>query len=289
MLFTIGMLALLMLSVIVHELGHAFAMRQCGVRVVRISLFGFPSLGFIPVPGTIRLPIRAKWLPDTEWVIHPLLPLGAYVLPNEQDAARVSREQDFYISGMGPLTNFIFGLALIGLTVAISPEWFVTQGDTASMVLYAGLLFSTVAAMWVLWRYRLFFCRRLLLAVGVVSLVLVVVIVTFMPHAERMELLAGFGFLMSIKEFFVWSQEYAGYGVKDTVAYVLLLSGTMSIVLGAFNLIPLMPLDGGRMMNHYVPRVLRAPYAAISLGLVCPLLVISLWNDANLVTHLLWA
>src|SRR5262245_24658244 len=227
MLFTIGMLALLELSVIVHELGHAFAMRQCGVRVVRISLFGFPSLGFISVPVTIRLPIRARWLPDAEWVIHPLLPLGAYVMPNEQDMARVSRAQDLYISGMGPLTNFIFGLALIGLTVAIAPEWFVTRGDTTSMLLYAGLLISIVAAMWVLWRYRLFFCRRLLLAVGIVSLILTVVIVTFMTHAEQMELLAEFGFLMSIKDFYIWSQEFASYGVKDTIAYTLVISGSV--------------------------------------------------------------
>jgi hypothetical protein len=161
MLFTIGIMALLELSIIVHELGHAFAMRQCGVRVVRISLFGFPSLGFISVPVTIRLPIRVRWLPDTEWVIHPLLPLGAYVMPNEQDAARMSRAQDMYISGMGPLTNFIFGLALIGLTVGIVPEWFVTPGSVASALLYSGLLIGIVAAMGVLWRYRLFFCRRL--------------------------------------------------------------------------------------------------------------------------------
>src|SRR5262245_22336312 len=212
MLFTIGMLALLELSVIVHELGHAFAMRQCGVRVVRISLFGFPSLGFISVPVTIRLPIRARWLPDAEWVIHPLLPLGAYVMPNEEDAAHVSRVQDLYISGMGPLTNFIFGLALIGLTVGIAPEWFVTRGTAASVVLYAGLLISIVAAMWVLWRYRLFFCRRLLLAVGIVFLVLMVVIITFMSHAERMQLLAGFGFLTTIKDIYVWSQAFASYG-----------------------------------------------------------------------------
>ena len=289
MLFTIGILALLELSIIVHELGHAFAMRQCGVRVVRISLFGFPSLGFISVPVTIRLPIRAQWLPDTEWVIHPLLPLGAYVVPHEQDAARVSRAQDFYISGMGALTNFIFGLALIGLTVGIAPEWFVTRGDTTSVLLYTGLLLGIVAAMGTLWRYRLFFCRRLLLAVGIVSLVLMVAIVTFMTNAERMELLAGFGFLTGIKDIYNWSQALTNHGVKDIVAYTLLMSGGLSIGLGAFNLIPLLPLDGGHMMNHYVPGVLRKPYLAISVGLVYPLLVISLWNDAVLVTRLFWA
>jgi hypothetical protein len=41
MLFTIGLLTPFELSIVVHELGHAFGMRQCGVRVVRISLFGF--------------------------------------------------------------------------------------------------------------------------------------------------------------------------------------------------------------------------------------------------------
>lgn len=123
-------------------------MRQCGVRVVRISLFGFPSLGFVRVPGTIRLPIRTQWLPDTEWVIHPLLPLGAYVEPNEQDAACVSRVQDLYISGMGALANFIFGLVLIALTASVAPEWFVAQGTTESVLLYAGLLIGIVAVVW---------------------------------------------------------------------------------------------------------------------------------------------
>jgi hypothetical protein len=289
MLFTIGMLVLLELSIIVHELGHAFAMRQCGVRVMRISLLGFPGLGFISVPVTIRLPIRTRWLPDAQWVIHPLLPLGAYVMPNEEDAARMTRVQDMYISGMGPLTNFIFGLALIGLTVGIVPEWFVTRGTAASVVLYAGLLIGIVAAMWVLWRYRLFFCRRLLLAVGIVFLVLMVVIVAFMTHAERMQLLTGIGFLTGIKDIYEWSQAFASYGVKDIIAYTLAISGGMSIVLGAFNLIPLLPLDGGHMMNHYVPRMLHTPYTAISVVLVYPLLVLSLWNDALLVSRLFWA
>jgi membrane-associated protease RseP (regulator of RpoE activity) len=283
MLFTIGILALFELSIIVHELGHAFAMRQCGVRVVRISLFGFPGL------GTVSLPIRTRWLPDTAWVIHPLLPLGAYVVPHAEDTARVSRAEDLYISGMGALTNFIFGLALIALTVGIAPEWFVTRGTATSALLYAGLLTGIVAAMWVLWRYRRFFCRRLLLAVGIVVLVLMVVLVTFMTHAERMELLAAFGFLTAIKDIYIWSQALTSYGVKDIIAYTLAMSGGTSIALGALNLMPLLPLDGGRMMNHYVPRALRTPYLAISVGLVCPLLVISLWNDAVLVLRLLWA
>jgi membrane-associated protease RseP (regulator of RpoE activity) len=289
MLFTIGILVLLELSLVVHELGHAFAMRQCGVRILRISLFGFPGLSFISVPVTIRLPIRARWLPDTEWVIHPLLPLGAYVMPHEEDAARVSRAQDLYISGMGALTNFIFGLALIGLTAGVAPEWFVSPDSAASMVLYAGLLIIIAAAMWLLWRYRVFFCRRLLLAVGIVSLVLVVLMIVTMTQAERMEMLADFGFLVSIKEFYVWSQEFANTGVKDTIAYTLVISGGLSIGLGALNLMPLLPLDGGHMMNHYMPRVLRTPYSAVSVVLVYPLLVLSLWNDAMLVKNLFWA
>ena len=292
MLFTIGIIALLELSIVVHELGHAFAMRECGVRVVRISLFGFPSLGFISVPVTIRLPIRVRWLPDTEWVIHPLLPLGAYVEPNEEDAARMSRAEDLYISGMGPLANFIFGLGLLALTVGIAPEWFVTPDTVAGAALYTALMLTIIVPMWLLWRYRLFFCRRLLLAVGIVSLVLVVVMITTMTRAEQLELLAAFGFLTSIKdvyELYTFSQTLTDYGVKDIIAYTLAVSGGLSFALGALNLMPLLPLDGGRMMNHYMPRLLRTPYLAISVALVYPLLVISLWNDAMLVTRFFWA
>ena len=288
MLFTIGFIVLSGLCIVVHELGHAFAMRQCGVRVLRISLFGFASPGFACLP-TIRLPIRTQWLPDTEWVIHPLLPLGAYVMPHQQDAARVSRAEDFYISGMGPLVNFIFGLALIALTAITAPEWFVTVDDAESAFSYAVLQFVLVAAMWVLWRYRLFFCRRLLLAVGIVSLVLVVMLIASMTRAERMEMLADFGFLINIRDLYIWSKELTDYGVREIIAYTLAVSGGLSIALGALNLIPLQPLDGGRMMNHYVPNVLRMPYLAISVALVVPLLVISMWNDALLVTRLFWA
>jgi membrane-associated protease RseP (regulator of RpoE activity) len=289
MLFTILILALFELSIILHELGHAFAMRQCGVRVARISLFGFPGLGFISVPFTIRLPIKAQWLPDTEWVIHPLLPLGAYVEPNEEDAARVSRAEDLYISGMGALANFIFGLALIFLTAGLAPEWFVTKGTVTSEMLYTGLLIGIVAAMWALWRYRVFFCRRLLLAVGIVCLVLVAVTIAFMTDAERIEMLAGFGFLVGIRDVYIWSQALTGHGVRDIIAYALVMSGYLSIALGALNLMPLLPLDGGHMMNHYVPGVLRKPYLTVSVILIYPLLVIALWNDAVLLTRLLWA
>jgi membrane-associated protease RseP (regulator of RpoE activity) len=128
-----------------------------------------------------------------------------------------------------------------------------------------------------------------LLAVGIVSLVLMVAVIAAMTRAEQMEMLATFGFLTSIKELYVWSQTLTDYGVKDIIVYTLLTSGGLSILLGVFNLMPLMPLDGGHMMNHFVPGVLRKPYVALSVALVYPMLVISLWNDAVLVKHLLWA
>ena len=77
--------------------------------------------------------------------------------------------------------------------------------------------------------------------------------------------------------------------MRDVIAYTLVMSGYLSIALGVFNLMPLLPLDGGHMMNHYVPGMLRKPYLAVSLVLIYPLLVLSLWNDAVLVTRLFWA
>ena len=102
-------------------------------------------------------------------------------------------------------------------------------------------------------------------------------------------MLSGFGFLTSIKDVYVWSQALTNYGVKDTIVYTLVMSGYLSIALGALNLVPLLPLDGGRMMNHYVPGVLRKPYLTVSVVLIYPLLVLSLWNDAVLLARLVWA
>lgn len=109
-----------------------------------------------------------------------------------------------------------------------------------------------------------------------------------MSNADRMELLTGFGLLVSIKDVYIWSQALADYGVKEIIAYALLMSAYLSIGLGAFNLMPLLPLDGGHMMNHYVPDVLQKPYLAVSAVLIYPLIVISLWNDAVLVAKLFW-
>ena len=176
-----------------------------------------------------------------------------------------------YISGMGALTNFIFGLLLIFLTAGMAPDGFVTRGNPTSESIYAGLLICIVAAMWALWRYRVFFYRRLLLAVGIVCLVIVVVAIAFMTNNERLELLGGFGFLTRIRDIDVWSQALANHGVKDVIAYTFVISAYLSIALGALNPMPLRPLDGGRMMNHYVPGVLRKPYRTISLILIYPL------------------
>ncbi len=104
-------LVALAILVVVHELGHYFAARWCGVRVLRFS-FGFG-------------PILASWQarPETtEWVVSAV-PLGGYVSMLEQSQpglTEAERQQTFesrpvlqrmFVVAAGPLANL--GLAVL--------------------------------------------------------------------------------------------------------------------------------------------------------------------------------
>jgi membrane-associated protease RseP (regulator of RpoE activity) len=283
MLFTIAMLALLMLALVLHELGHAFAMRERGVRVRRISLLGWGG-------PKVRLPIKTQWLPETEWVIHPLLPLGAYVMPDSEDMAKLSQRDSNYISGMGPLANFLFALLLLGIAAVIAPGWFSTQMG-ASHAAGIPLIVTVIAfATAVLWVFRGFFCRVLLLPIGVLTFALLVLGIFAMTSAERMSMLAEFGFLGAwSREFYKWSFEIANYGIREAASYTLVWSAiAVSLALGIINLMPIWPLDGGHMMHHCVPAMSRWCYRVLSLFLFIPILAIGVWNDVLLVGRLLW-
>src|SRR5215217_353379 len=176
MLFTIAMLILLLFALLLHELGHAFAMRECGVGVLHISVLGWggPSL---------RLPFKSKWLPDAEWVIHPLLPIGAYVASDAAEMERLSRADSNYISGMGPLANFIFALVLLALSVVIAPEWLRQQIGTSNYSGVPATLVVIALAIAILWWLRRFFCRFLLLPIGSLTFGLVLIVMVSMTSA----------------------------------------------------------------------------------------------------------
>ena len=109
-MFAIGLL------VVVHELGHYFAARLCGVKVLRFSL------------GMGRIIYSRRFGADqTEWAIS-LLPLGGYVKlldAREADLSTLSPEEQerefnrqsvwrrMAIVSAGPLANFLLAIVLL--------------------------------------------------------------------------------------------------------------------------------------------------------------------------------
>ena len=128
--------------VVIHEYGHFWVARRCGVRVLRFSLgFGKPIWGF-----------RDRF--GTEFSIAPL-PLGGYVKMLDDREAPVPPEQyhesfnartpwqKIAIAAAGPLANFAFAiLAYWGLFVAGTTGVVATVGEVRpeSPAAYAGVL-----------------------------------------------------------------------------------------------------------------------------------------------------
>ena len=97
MISILSFLALIVIVVSIHELGHYFAARMCGVKVLRFSLgFGRPLFSRFDRAGT-------------EWVVAPI-PLGGYVSPlSEREAVRRGLPRSKAIEGQSPLRQiFIY-------------------------------------------------------------------------------------------------------------------------------------------------------------------------------------
>ncbi|MDO6682816.1 MULTISPECIES: RIP metalloprotease RseP [unclassified Oceanobacter] len=129
------------LLVVIHEYGHFWAARRCGVRVLRFSVgFGNPLFS-----------VRDKQ--GTEYSVAPL-PLGGYVKmldEREGDVPEHLREQSFnaksvaqrnFIAAAGPFANFLFAilaywvLFMVGTTGVIAE---IGQVQSASPAAIAGI------------------------------------------------------------------------------------------------------------------------------------------------------
>lgn len=114
MITVIAFLVAILLLVSLHELGHYFVARRCGVKVLRFSV-GFGK------------PFYTKKIGDTEWCLAPI-PLGGYVKMVDTREGNVSEEDLPYafdkqhpakriaIVAAGPLTNLILAIILFGIS-----------------------------------------------------------------------------------------------------------------------------------------------------------------------------
>jgi len=124
-----------------HELGHYWAARRCGVRVLRFSVgFGKPLWRRVDRHGT-------------EWVVAGI-PLGGYVKMQEEPAAdampaeqleafsRQPLRNRFFIVAAGPMANFILAALLyagLGLVGTQEPAAILASPSTGSAAQLAGV------------------------------------------------------------------------------------------------------------------------------------------------------
>ena len=155
----LSFIALILIVVSVHEFGHYWVARRCGVRVLRFSVgFGKPLW-------------RRKDANQTEWVLAPI-PLGGYVRLLDEQTARESgmpfnetmeaqsnwRRILIYVAG--PAANFILAAAVMVLLLSNGEVGFLPKvGDiransvAANAGVRPGDVFTTIkgdgdATMW---------------------------------------------------------------------------------------------------------------------------------------------
>ncbi len=272
MLFTFFVIMLVMVSISVHELGHAFAMRECGVRVERISLIGVPGL------GTFRIPVRLSQFPGTEWVIHPFV-IGAYVMANEDDMEKASARDRVFISAAGPLANIAFAFVLAGCaTAAVLTE--VLSGSLLGAVVGALVLCGPLFAVgWLAWRFRRFLARYAVPCIVVLALALFL-------RGIRSSVLTPYGTSDFVRDIHVHSQAVQGSTEGFGLYFALAIGAILSAGLGILNLIPLIPLDGGQIVREYLPARWKDAYSLLTFPIVAIMLLMSLGKDAWNFAHL---
>lgn len=249
MIFTISVLVLLKLCIALHELGHAFAMRECGVRVIRVSLLGAP----VPGLGTIRLPIKSRFFPETEWVLHPLV-VGAYALGSPSDYEKLDRAERLYTSGVGPLTNMIVGGVLFGVAHVFPGVSTLTFGIAEGLrERLSDVWFFTVLAP-VLWYWRRFVGTFIILPMGIVGVVYIGMLLLPYLDWRDISIVAGLRELHHVGQTVMTAGAEAGTPILTTVGGVVFVVGVLSATVGGFiHFLPIYPSDGADMLMDMMP------------------------------------
>jgi len=270
-MLTFWTIFLILSTVSVHELGHAWAMREKGIGIKRIALIG------IPWPNiTWRLPIKSSRFPGTEWVIHPMV-LGAYVEPKEDEFEAATPKDSIYIYSMGPIASVLIGIIFMGF--ARVGTLIDQSGLTAQANLQIVTWFGSAVLIWV---FREQIAKWLSAVLGVALFFLVIIAMYVLGLFESLAGPVGVVNLVSehASNASNASQSMAVHGIDYFSTWqVFYMAGLISIMLGLSNLIPFLPLDGGHILRQYMPHGWREWYMRISFALFISLVVLALASD----------
>lgn len=280
MLFSTIAVLTVFVSQSVHELGHAYAMRECRVRIIAISLLGLPVEGW----AVIKLPINHSFFPGIEWRVHPLSIVGAYVECEEEDVQNLSRADQLYVHGMGPLAAVLFAL-FTTLVLSVLVNFLNGFGIYPGMeLLEAPYLIALPGVIVVIWRGRRLLCKYALPISTLTFFAYVGMLIVEdagIPIITMGETLEMIGSISPI----------GTEGSSDIMHQVVLamIAGTvMSILINAGNLFGFVPLDGGRIVQTVLPVWAQSAYAEVTIRLLwlwlsltvilaVPMAVVKMW------------
>jgi Zn-dependent protease len=225
--WTVLTVLLLLGTMVGHEVGHAAGLRRIGVPVVAAG-FG------LPFPPKFQLAKRT--LPDgriQRFYITPWL-LGAWVqhdLDDDETVERAKYVDHQWYNGAGIVVNLVLGAMLFATGLALTGRW-------VAAAIYAG---SALAV----WLCRRSFAAFVLPALAVPNLVL---------------------FMWSMMETLGTPLGPVGLAqilATDSAAKALIIAGIVSVSVGLVNTLPLIPLDGGKLIRRVVvgrisPRAMSA-------------------------------
>lgn len=211
---------LFILALVVHEAGHAIAMMRRGIEIKEAGIG-------IPLTGRFKLTLHPRFLPFPV-TICPLL-IGAYVMPTDRGAAdlkKMSYKDQAICYAAGVIMNLAFAGALVAVAVATTNPF----DNRRQMIVFLIAIAVTVAA-WLL--------RRVLSVVvpvlGTAALVGLVHLLTRSPDAVGGPI------------------EVVSVSVSSTTWIdALLLGGALSLSLALLNMLPLVPLDGGKVVGAFL-------------------------------------
>lgn len=281
MLHTILFCVMLALCMVIHELGHAVAMRECGVKIKRISLLGIPGL------GEITLPFRIKYFPEAKVVVHPLL-IGAYVEPENGDSLKLLSVKDqLYIYCAGALANIILGSSLFILSIALT-----VYGDERNIEIISQIILFCIAVSLsvimsiLLVKFRRTVCIYLLPIIGI--FVTFIFLKSMLSIGSFLKPVGMSDVISSANQSGPITSKYIKNEYLSILTSALFHGAVLNILIGLFNLIFFFPLDGGRVLGTILPVKLAKYHAYSTAPIILLLIVLSLGKDAyNLVVWLL--
>lgn len=223
LIWTTVAVALLLVAVIVHEAAHALVLRRLGFPIAEAGL-GLPFAPRIVLLPSRLVPFR---LSLSLWLV------GAYVMPDpdrEEEITNLPYRDMAWFSGAGVIANLLLGGAMLTLIEAMAGNW-----------MWAAV--SAIGSV-ALWLARRSVATYALPVLGLLALGMM-----------------GYGLATSIGEP-IGMVGLATVMAVPTAHAALVLGCLLSFSLGVLNMIPIYPLDGGRIADALISRWLSARAAA---------------------------